>query len=175
MKSMILNRMRDLDYSLLIAILLLAGFGLIMVYSSSSTLAYLNYGTTDYFFIRQLRSLLLGLVLLFIFIPFQLYNKMSPLLVMLSIVLLILVLIPGIGVERNHSQRWIQVASFLFQPAEFIKLFILIYFASFYSKKRHLITQFRTRVLPPLFILAIVFLLIFSWLSTERKINSYKI
>ena len=145
MKSIILKRIRTLDYSLLIAILLLVGFGLIMVYSSSSTLAYLNYGTTDHFFIKQLQWLFIGFFLLFIFIfiPYQFYNKISPLLVLISIVLLILVLIPGIGEERNNSQRWIQVGSFLFQPAEFIKLFILIYFASFYSKKQHLITQFK--------------------------------
>src|SRR5690625_3631657 len=162
MKSMMLKRIGNLDYSLLIAILLLSGFGLIMVYSSSSTIAYLNYDTTDHFFIKQLQWLLIGvfLMFIFIFIPHQLYNKISPFLILMSLVLLILVLIPGIGVERNNSQRWIQVGSFLFQPAESIKLFMLIYFASFYSKKQQLISQFKNGVLPPLLILAIIFLLI---------------
>lgn len=162
MKSIILKRLKNLDYSLLVAILLLAGFGLMMIYSSSSTLAYLNYDSSQYFFVKQSQWLLLSLffLVLTILIPYQLYNKLSPLLVLFSIVLLILVLIPAFGVERNYSQRWIQMGSFQFQPTEFIKLFMIIYFASFYSKKQRIINQFKHGVLPPLLILAIVFLLI---------------
>lgn len=156
------NKIKNVDYPLLITILLLSGFGLIMIYSSSSTLAYLNYGTPSHFFIKQLQWLSLSTMFLVVtvFIPYQIYSKLSPILVLLSITLLILVLLPGLGVERNNSQRWIQLGSFLFQPSEFIKLFMLIYFASFYSKRQKNIKQFQRGVLPPLVILAIVFLLI---------------
>lgn len=159
---MILKKIRNMDYSLLMAILLLSSFGLMMVYSSSSTLAYLSYNSSHYFFIKQLQWIFLSLffLVIIVLIPYQLYNKLSPLFVVLSIILLTLVLVPGIGVERNNAQRWIQIGSHLFQPTEFIKLFMLIYFASFYSKKQQIINQFKNGVLPPLLILAIVFLLV---------------
>ncbi|MBN6206829.1 putative lipid II flippase FtsW [Ralstonia pickettii] len=160
--SIIQKKLKNIDFPLLVIILLLAGFGLMMIYSSSSTLSYLNYDTTDHFFIKQVQWLLLSIILLLIttFIPYQLYSKFSPLFVLTTIILLILVLLPGIGVERNNSQRWIQLGPLLFQPTELIKLFMLIYFASFYSKKQDIINQFNRGVLPPLLVLAIVFLLI---------------
>lgn len=162
MKSIVWKKITKLDFPLLVTFLLLSGFGLMMVYSSSSTLAYLNYDSAAYLFKKQLQWLILGLIFLviMIFTPYQIYRNLSPLLVSISIILLILVLIPGVGAERNNSQRWIQAGPLLFQPTEFIKLFMLIYFASFYSKKQRIINQFKYGVLPPLIILLIVFLLI---------------
>lgn len=159
---MIQKALKNIDFPLLIVILLLAGFGLVMIYSSSSTLSYLNYDTTNHFFIKQVQWLLLSIIFLLVtaFIPYQLYSKFSPLLILISIILLTFVLLPSIGVERNNSQRWIQLGPLLFQPTELIKLFMLIYFASFYSKKQDIINQFSRGVLPPLLILAIVFILI---------------
>lgn len=159
---MILQRIKNLDYPLLAAVLLLAAFGLMMIYSSSNTLAYLYYGAPNHFFIKQMQWLALGtfILIIAIFIPYRIYMKWSPLFVLASITLLVLVLLPGLGVERNNSQRWIQLGPFLFQPSEFIKLFMLIYFASFYSGKQSVINQFKRGVLPPLLILGVVFLLI---------------
>src|SRR5690625_1000359 len=133
-----------------------------MIYSSSSTLAYLSYGASTYFFNKQMIWLLLALFLMFIIIliPYRVYDKFRAILVFLSLVLLVLVLTPFFGVERNNSQRWLQVGSFMFQPTEFIKLFMLIYFASFYSRKQQIINQFKNGVLPALIVLSIVFLLI---------------
>ncbi|MEF2290905.1 putative lipid II flippase FtsW [Virgibacillus dokdonensis] len=159
---LIQKKLKNVDFPLLVIILLLAGFGLMMIYSSSSTLSYLNYDTTNHFFIKQLQWLLLSIILLLItiFIPYQLYSKFSPFFVLTTIILLVLVILPGIGVERNNSQRWIQLGPLLFQPTELIKLLMLIYFAFFYSKKQDIINQFNRGVLPPLLVLAIVFLLI---------------
>ncbi|MBY7144057.1 putative lipid II flippase FtsW [Virgibacillus sp. NKC19-3] len=160
--STVRQKIKNIDYPLLIIILFLSIFGLMMIYSSSSTLSYLNFDTTNHFFMKQLQWLLVGMFFLAIaaILPYHLYSKLSPIFVFISIALLILVLLPGIGVERNNSQRWIQLGSFLFQPSEFIKLFMLIYFAHFYSKKQKIINQFQYGVLPPLLILAVVFLLI---------------
>lgn len=160
--SLIRTKLKNIDYPLLITVLLLASFGLVMIYSSSSTLAYLNYDTTDYFFVKQLRWLLLGtfLLVIVIFIPYKLYSKLSPLFVLVSFVLLFMVLLPSIGVERNNSQRWLQLGPLLFQPSEIVKLSMLIYFASFFSKKQAIINHFTRGVLPPLLILVVVFLLL---------------
>jgi len=155
------NKLKHIDYPLLLAILLLACFGMMMIFSSSNTLSYLSYDTTSHFFVRQLQWFLFGIVLMVIamLVPHQLYNKLSPVLVLLSLLLLFVVLLPGIGVERNYSQRWIAIGPLLFQPSEAVKLFMIVYFASFYSKKQHDLNQFKKGVLPPLIILGAVFLL----------------
>ncbi len=94
------------------------------------------------------------------FFPHRMYARFSPLIVMVSIGLLVLVLVPGIGVERNFSQRWIQFGSFMFQPSEAIKLGMIIYFASIYAKKQEYINHFGKGILPPLLIVGIVCFLI---------------
>ncbi|WP_156292078.1 putative lipid II flippase FtsW [Oceanobacillus salinisoli] len=162
MKSIVAEKIKQFDLTLLFIIFFLAGFGLMMVYSSSYTIAYIHYDTPNYFFMRQLQWLFISIFffVLAAFFPYRLYSKISPLLVLVSIGLLILVLIPGVGTERNYSQRWIELGSFVFQPTEVLKLFMIIYFASFYAKKQETINQFKNGVLPPLLILAVIFLLI---------------
>lgn len=162
MKSMLIQKIKQMDYSLVCVSLLLTGFGLMMVYSSSYAIAYIHYDNPTYFFTRQLKWFIIGLFL-FTFvtiIPYRIYSKISPLLVIASIVLLVMVLIPGMGMERNYSQRWIQLGPIVLQPTEVIKLFMIMYFASFYANNQKTINQFKNGVLPPLIILGIVFLLI---------------
>lgn len=156
------NRLKRFDYSLIFVFLALAIFGSIMVYSSSYTLSTLHHDNGHHFFIRQLIFLALGLFVFLImsFISLRSLGEMSPLLVFISIVLLALVLLPGIGVVRNNAQRWLGVGPFVFQPSEIVKIFMIIYFAHVYAKKQPYIESFKKGVLPPLIILAIVFFLI---------------
>lgn len=162
MVKMILKRLKSLDYPLIIVFLLLCTFGLIMVYSASYPLGIVNYQNATYFFFKQLQWLLVGLVFFFIavLLPYRIYGRLSPFLVVLSISLLLIVLLPGIGVERNHSQRWIQLGSFVIQPSEAVKLAMVVYFAYIYEKKQMYLHNFKEGVLPPLVMLGIVFLLI---------------
>ncbi|MFA1818814.1 putative lipid II flippase FtsW [Virgibacillus oceani] len=159
---MILTKLKRMDHSLIISILLLAAFGLIMVYSASYTLGAMEYDNGSHFFFRQLQWLLIGLFffLAAALVPYKVYGKLSPFLVIISLIFLLMVLMPSIGVERNNSQRWIAVGSFLFQPAEAVKLFMIIYFAYIFAKKQSYIDHFGKAVLPPLLVLAITFLLI---------------
>lgn len=162
MGKILLNRLKHMDYSIIVVACLLAGFGLLMIYSSSYVLGYLEYGSANHFFNRQLQWFGLS-VFLFIFValfPYKNYRKLAPMLVIFSIILLILVLVPGVGVVRNYSQRWVGIGPFTFQPTEIIKLFMIIYFASFYSKSEEKLASFKTGVLPPLIILSVMFILI---------------
>nr|WP_239094172.1 putative lipid II flippase FtsW [Bacillus sp. B15-48] len=154
--------LKKFDYLLILAIFLLCFLGLVMVYSASYPLGVIQYGNDRYFIDKQLTSFSIGLVFFTIaaFFPHQIYAKLSPIIVLISIFLLIIVLIPGIGVERNFSQRWIQLGSFMFQPSEAVKLGMIIYFAAIYAKKQEYINHFAKGVLPPLLILGFVFLLI---------------
>ncbi|MCZ0703894.1 cell division protein FtsW [Natronobacillus azotifigens] len=156
------NRLKTFDYGLIIAVFSLTIFGIIMVYSSSYTLASLNNESGHFFFVRQLQWAVIGTILFTIaaFFSLRILGKMSPFLVLLSIILLILVLIPEIGQVRNHAQRWIGYGGFVFQPSEIVKLFMIIYFSYIYAKKQPYLHQFTKGVLPPLVILAAVFLLI---------------
>ncbi|SDC29435.1 cell division protein FtsW [Pelagirhabdus alkalitolerans] len=156
------NRLKKFDYGLIIVILALSVFGLIMVYSSSYTLATRNFGSGHFFFLRQLQWFGIGLIVFVVmsFISLKKLGEMSPLLVGLAIILLALVLIPGVGVVRNQAQRWIGAGPIVFQPSEIVKVFMIIYFAHIYTRKQKYINDFKKGVMPPLVILAFVFGLI---------------
>lgn len=161
---MVKEKLKRFDYSLIVIPMLLAIFGILMVYSASYPYAYVHYDNSTFYVGRQILWFLIGIVAFIIaaLLPIRIYGRLSPFLVLFSIMLLLLVLIPGIGVERNYSQRWIQLGFFLFQPTEAIKLFMIIYFAYIFARKQAYIEKFHKGLLPPLIILLVVFLLILS-------------
>lgn len=158
-----MKKLRNIwDFDLLILLVLISLFGLMMVYSSSFTFSILEYGDSTHFFKKQLTWVLLGFVLFIIasFFPYKLYGKYVAYMVFITIILLILVLIPGIGIERNFATRWLKIGPLLFQPSEIAKLVMIVYFAKVYTNKRDKIHSFRQGLMPPLIMLAIVFILI---------------
>ncbi|ARA84590.1 putative lipid II flippase FtsW [Bacillus paralicheniformis] len=161
-RKMILSHLKKLDYVLIASVLFLSSFGLLMVYSAGYPLGYMKYHDGSYFFMKQLQWLLIGLTFFSaaVFFPYKAYSKLIRFLVKLSFLLLILVLLPGIGMEKNNSQRWIQLGSLMIQPSEAVKLVMVIYFAYVYAKKQRYIADFGKGVMPPLIILAAVFFLI---------------
>ncbi|CAI8911048.1 putative lipid II flippase FtsW [Bacillus licheniformis] len=160
--KMILSHLKKLDYVLIAAVLFLSAFGLLMVYSAGYPLGYMKYHDGSYFFMKQLQWLLIGLAFFSAaaIFPYKAYSKLIRFLVKLSFLMLILVLLPGIGMEKNNSQRWIQFGSLMIQPSEAVKLVMVIYFAYVYAKKQNYIADFGKGVMPPLLILAAVFFLI---------------
>ncbi|WP_083402328.1 putative lipid II flippase FtsW [Bacillus sp. MUM 116] len=159
---MFLNYIKKVDKLLIIAILFLSLFGLVMVFSASFPLSLVDYNNPRIFFAKQLKSFVIGMVLFIItaIIPYRIYGKFSPFFVMISIFFLIIILIPGIGVERNNSQRWLQLGPLVIQPTEAVKLVMILYFSYIYAKKQEYINDFWKGVMPPLLLLAIVFLLV---------------
>lgn len=153
---------KDNDWLLIIATFLLTGFGLLMVYSSSYVWGLDRVDDPNYFFKRQLMWFMLATVVFFVVmhIPYRLYKKLSPLIILLSILSLILVIIPGIGVENKGATRWIQIGPLSVQPSELVKIGIIIYLAQVYSQKQSYIDQFIRGVLPPLVIVGFIFGLI---------------
>lgn len=102
-----------------------------MVYSSSKIWANYMYHDSFYYFKRQLIFLILGTIMLIIGYKMNL-NKVKKninKILLLSILLLILVLIPGLGISRNGSKSWFGIGDFLFQPSEFFKFAIVLYMA----------------------------------------------
>ncbi|MEW9183524.1 FtsW/RodA/SpoVE family cell cycle protein [Bacillus mycoides] len=124
-----------LDYPLVFSLIVTIIFGILMMYSVSSIVAVKNYGYSgDFFFRSQLNKLFLGVIGLIICIglPFHIWKKriVSVCIVIVSIVLLFLVLWKGKVV--NNAQSWI----FGIQPAELIKMGVIIVLAGFFSKRQ---------------------------------------
>lgn len=151
------------DYSLLVVMLLLIGFGLIMVYSAGSVWAGLFFATPQppaYFFVHQLMWFFLAIpvgIFALIF-PYQAYRKLVKPFIILSLGLLFLLF--ALGNTVNNAQSWFHIGSFNIQPAELVKISVILYLASVFSNKQNSISDFKTSVLPPLIVVMVFFCLI---------------
>lgn len=123
----------NLDGWLLGAALLLAALGLLMVASASMPLSETR---PLYFLTRQSVALAIGLIgaACLLRVPLAWWLRASPWLLLLGLILLVLVLIPGIGHEVNGSARWIRIGPISVQVSELVKLFALVYVASYLQR-----------------------------------------
>lgn len=124
----------DYDYKLIACVILLAGFGLVVLYSSS----YYSEGMT--MLLKQAIFTVMGLVLMIVFteLDYHIFRPIAMPMFLLSLAVTMLVLIPGLGVEINGAKRWIDLKITTFQPAEFLKLAMILVLAgilSVYHKK----------------------------------------
>ena len=129
------------DFILLATIALLVLFGLLMVYNASPVTSLRDFGDPLYLIRLQAVWAVVGVVLgVIVFkIPYSLWQKTAPLIMILAVVLLAAVLIPGIGVKVYGAQRWLRFGILGIQPAEFAKLAYVVYLSAFFSKKVRLI------------------------------------
>jgi cell division protein FtsW len=132
--------------------------GVVMVLSASSVASLYDYGSPWYFFMRQVLWTALGAVAFVVALRFD-YHRLrrfvKPLLIV-SGVLLVAVLIPGIGVYVAGSRRWLGSGMFRFQPTELAKLALLLYAADLASRRAREIGDWR-RVVKPIVIVLVVF------------------
>ena len=104
------------DYIILIVVLLLVTIGLVFVYSASMYNAQVTYSNKYFFLTKQAVGALVGVVaLVFCWkIPLERVKKLWVVGVVLSAVLLVLVFVPGIGIENYGANRWISSATYCF-------------------------------------------------------------
>ena len=123
----------DVDFPLLLSALILLSLGLVMVASSSISIAERELSDPLYYFWRQLSYSAVALILSFITfkIPLKYFQKVGPALIIVGMILLVMVLIPGIGKEVNGSMRWINLGIISLQVSEFVKLATVIYLAGY--------------------------------------------
>ncbi|MCR5279754.1 MAG: putative lipid II flippase FtsW [Lachnospiraceae bacterium] len=134
-KSLTKNK-RYFDYSLLFIVLFLLGFGLIMIYSTSSYVSSLANDGNGFFYLKaQARSAIVGLVAMFIvsFIPYKLYENFAVLIYFGSVLLILMVLTP-LGQTINGARRWFFIFGYSIQPAEIVKLGIILFLAALISR-----------------------------------------
>ena len=152
--------LKDFDFVLMITPILLAGFGVVMVYSASMLIAVVQGLDSSFYLTRQLIWFCLSVaVFLFVSIfPYKNYIRLMPIILIGSIAGLVLVLL--FGESANNAVRAISLFGFNLQPAEFVKLAIVIYLAFIYSKKQSRINNFVHSVLPPLILSGFLIFLI---------------
>lgn len=121
---------RYFDYSLLFVTIFIAGFGLIMIYSTSSYTAQMKYGSAEYYFKKQLIFMILGFVAMYITyrIDYHVWHRFAVPIFVVAL-LLILALIP-FGSEANGATRWIRFGGIGIQPADVSKIAVIIMVAS---------------------------------------------
>src|SRR5215467_13770062 len=85
-------------------------------------------------------------------VPPAAYRRLAYPLLGLTLLVLVLVLIPGIGVVRGGARRWVMLPGFAFQPAELAKLAVVLYLAHSMARKEETIRSFSVGVLPHLII-----------------------
>ena len=129
----------NFDYILFFAVLLLVVLGLLFVYSASMYSAEVNYCNKYFFLGKQAVGALIGLVVMvaLTFVKLDLIKRFWIVGIVVSIVLLALVFVPGIGVENYGARRWIGFGSFTIQPSEIAK-FAYVLFCAVYMSKRDL-------------------------------------
>ena len=149
-----------LDVPFLLLVLLLAGIGLIMLFSASFPYAYYKTGTPLYYLKRQGVFAALGLAAMFVIgrINYARFRGVAKIALGVSIALLILVIIPGVGITRNNATRWLGIprTELQFQPSELAKLGVILYFADSISKKKDKMRTLRYGILPYAAILGII-------------------
>lgn len=117
----------------------LSVFGLVMLMSASGPLGYQKFGSSLYFLKNQLVKGFIPGILLFSLFAFFDYRKLRVLALpslIVSIILLILVYIPGLGLHIGGSSRWVKIGLLTFQPSEFVKITFLIYAAAWLMSRR---------------------------------------
>ncbi|MBY0204485.1 putative lipid II flippase FtsW [Paenibacillus polysaccharolyticus] len=147
------------DFQLLILTLLLVGFGLVMVFSSSSSIAIASESFNNdalYFTKKQLMWAMIGLVGMFFAmnIRFNKYKKLYAPFFLFTTALLLVVLVSG--AVLNGARSWIRVFGFSLQPAEFAKIAIILYLSALITKKGERFRDFKTGYFPVLFIVGFI-------------------
>lgn len=124
------------DYLLLIAVIILSVIGTVFIYSASNYSAYSTYGDSFYFVKKQVLGILLGIFFMIVagFFDYEKLKKFTPYISVISVVLLVLVFVPAIGVENYGAKRWLGFGGITIQPSEIAK-FALILFSSTYVSK----------------------------------------
>jgi cell division protein FtsW len=154
--------MKRNEIVLLVVVSTMLCLGLLMVFNASSIKAFNIYGQSSHFLLRQLIFAIFGGIALFLCSRFDYHwwGKLTLPLVLLSFALLILVLVPGFGVNIKGATRWIRTPLFNLQASEFCKLSFVIYLCAYLAKREGQLDDFKRGFLPPWIILAVVIALL---------------
>ena len=138
----------QLDFILLITVILLLSLGLIMVLSASSPTSLAETGDDSYSYFREQAGFAIVGVIAMLFISkidYRFWKKFYKIAYIGSIILLLMVLIPGIGVSAGGARRWINLGV-QFQPSELAKIGLIIFYASYLTDHKDELKDFKKRL-----------------------------
>jgi len=140
------------DATLLAVVFALVGFGLVMLYSASAVMATDKLGDPFYLVESQLVKVACGVFMMFVAlqVDYRWYKRLIYPILAGALLMLVGVLIPGIGSAQNGAQRWFSIAGFSFQPAEVVKIAIVMYLAYSVAKKGEKMGRFSVGFIPHL-------------------------
>lgn len=127
------------DFILVAVTIVLVVLGCVFVYSASMYSAALYYKSSTYFLRKQIIGAVLGglALVFFYFFPYRKLEKYRIVFCVVSIFLLLLVFVPGLGVESYGAKRWINLGITTFQPSELAKISFIIFASSVLSKNKY--------------------------------------
>jgi cell division protein FtsW len=151
-----------LDSVTLALVLALLLFGLVMVTSASISIASRDTGNPFYFLERQFLTALAGVagaVFVFCF-RMERWERLSQVLLILALLMLLAVLVPGLGEVVNGGRRWLRLGGLTFQVSELARVLVLIYVASYATRRQDELRESFMGLLKPLLLLALVAVLL---------------
>ncbi|WP_423063050.1 putative lipid II flippase FtsW [Candidiatus Paracoxiella cheracis] len=150
------------DRWILVSTLALLTIGLLMVASASMVISDQQYGYPFHYFIHESVYLIIGLTLAWVAtkIPIKLWKKYSGYLLVLSFLLLIAVLIPGIGKVVNGSRRWLNFGIISLQVSEAVKFSAILYLASYLQRYQNQVRYELKGFIKPMVLLALMAMLL---------------
>ena len=149
------NKLKSGDFLLVILTVMLVIFGVIMVFSASyyqsiNETSVTGKSTPYAYLIRDVAWAVLGFVLMIFtaLFDYKNYRKIAIPALVISFILLVLLMIPGLGEDRNGAVRWLGVGNFTIMPGEIAKIALIIFVAWYLSEKPQRIKSFIRGILP---------------------------
>lgn len=147
--------------SVFVLVLFLVAFGCLMVSSASFYSASIRFDNEYFFLFKQLLGVVLGIfaMIFFTFFDYHLLKKFRYIILAVSVVLLILVFVPGFGVQSYGANRWVNILGISIQPSEITKFALILFLASYLSENHEKIKTFKG-LLPALIVAGVLCVLV---------------
>lgn len=155
---------KPFDFKLFFSVMILLCTGIVMVASASSYYALTKFNDSNHFLIRQLAFAIIGVVFMLVIskINYRTYIKWSYLFYAGTLLLMILVLVPGIGTESNGARRWIDLKVTTFQPSELMKVALVLALSTYIVNNYKKLNSMLKYIVPALFFVAVCIVMFFQ-------------
>src|SRR5215510_4584601 len=157
------------DRALFFITLVLVGFGIAMVFSSSAIVAKEKFGDPNYFSLKQLIFATIGLAVMFVVMKVDYHKYRHPAVVFsaLAIVVALMVLVFFLAASAN-THRWIQLPGFSVQPSELAKLALIFFLAYFLERRKGKVNDLPFTLIP----IAVIVLLLAGLIVLQRDLGT---
>lgn len=161
-KKLLDHHAQGYDVLLLSTCCVLALLGLLMIYSASIPVSDRMHGSSVVLLLKHLAHLGVGLAALWVGmrVPYERWQPLVPVALVVCFVLLIVVLLPGIGHQVAGARRWLRLGPLSLQPSELLKLALVMYLASYLNRKPERVVQFLRGMMPSLAVMGVFLALV---------------